>query len=94
MTIKSKKVCTKKIHRCFSCERGFPAKTQMHYWVGLFEGQFCDSYSCVTCDEIMAMDRSTYPFEYGYVNEGKSGDETPEEFLEKLKLKKCLTQNK
>lgn len=85
--LKNKTVLTKKMHRCFSCIRSFPAKTKMNYWVGIYEGDFNALYACVTCVEIMNMrqDENADGFEHGFVNEMLEKDQTPEQLLEELK---------
>ena len=83
MTVKSKLVNTKKKHRCFSCERVFPENTKMHYWVGTIEGDFCASYCCDTCNQIMKLDPfpSDGYYPEGYVLNSLDKNQTPEEYL-------------
>jgi len=79
-TLKSKTVITRKDHTCFSCLRKFPSGTKMSYWVGIFEFDFCASYSCMTCVEIM---NSTNEVEFpeGFVYEMLNKGETPEDLI-------------
>lgn len=80
-TLSSKNVKTKKEHTCYSCGRPFPKGTKMNYWAGLYEGDFCAVYSCMTCVEIMNMSDET-AFPEGYVYEILDKGQTPEQFLE------------
>ncbi len=54
----------------------------MNYWVGISDG-FSAVYSCMTCVEIMNMDRDT-EFPEGYVSDMLSNDQTPEQLLKEL----------
>jgi len=85
MCIKNKIVKTKKHHECFSCLRNFPPGTKMNYWVGKYEGDFCTSYSCLTCVDIMNNHSGgEISFPEGYVGGWLKKDETPEQLLERL----------
>ena len=79
-TLKSKSVIIRKEHQCFSCLRKFPKGTKMAYWVGIYEGDFCASYSCMTCVEIM---NSTNEVEFpeGFVHEMLEPNQTPEDLM-------------
>jgi len=79
-TLKSKTVRTRKSHQCFSCLRNFPPGTKMNYWVGLYEDDFCASYSCMTCVEIM---NSTNECEFpeGFVYDMLKVNQLPEDLL-------------
>lgn len=84
ITLKDKDVKIKKERQCFSCYRKFPTGTIMHYWVGIYEGDFNSVYSCITCQKIMDVDSEnefTEGFVYDYLGKG----ETPEQYLEKIK---------
>jgi hypothetical protein len=80
-------VKTRKIHRCFSCLRMFPANTMMRYQVCTYEGDFCTTYACSTCMEIMKILQEDV-YEDGEVNNQLERNQTPEELLE------CLKQHK
>jgi hypothetical protein len=79
-TLKSKTVLTRKRHQCFSCLRYFQPGTKMKYWVGIYEYDFCASYSCMTCVEIM---NSTGECEFpeGFVREMLDEGQSPEDLL-------------
>lgn len=83
-TLKSTSVKTRKEHECFSCYRKFPIGTKMNYWVGHYEGDFCATYSCMTCVEIMNMSSEVY-FPEGFVHEMLNKNETPEQLIERWK---------
>lgn len=85
--LKELNVKTRKIHRCFSCLRIFPKGTLMTYQVGIFEGDFCTTYACSTCLEIMKLSDDC-EWEGGYVDEYLQENQTPEELLI------CLKQHK
>jgi hypothetical protein len=51
--LSEKKVVTRKSRICHGCGRGYPAKTEMIYNAGIFEGEFSAVYFCKTCDEFM-----------------------------------------
>ena len=81
--LKDKIVTTKTIHRCFSCLRTFPPKTKMNIQVGICDGDFGTTYTCLDCIEIMSFTKSdevdnSYPegfvFEMG--NQGESINDT------------------
>lgn len=76
---------TRKPHKCLLCLRQIPAASSMMYWVGKYEGDFCYSYSCMTCDEITKYGHE-HEFCEGYVYEMLDKNETPEMLLEKYKL--------
>lgn len=84
-TLTDKTIVTRIEHLCFSCHRRFPKGTTMRYWSGLYEGDFNSVYNCMTCQEIMNMDsENEYPD--GYVNDSLNKGETPEQYLQRLKL--------
>ena len=63
-------------------------------WSGMYMGEFNSGYTCLTCDEIIALsvkngiiDWQTTSVEFGYVNEMISKETTPEMVLENLKAK-------
>ncbi len=79
---------TRKVHQCSMCYRKFQPGTTMHYWVGIYEGDFCYSRCCVTCQQLI--DHSTESeFPEGFVYESLNKDQTPEMLLEDLL--KCIT---
>lgn len=83
-TLKDKEVKIKKERQCFSCYRKFPIGTTMHYWAGIYEGDFSSVYLCLTCQKIMDAD-SENEFPEGFVYDCLDKGETPEQYLEKLK---------
>jgi hypothetical protein len=60
----SKKVTTRKKHRCTGCMRAFPPGTNMEKYAGFFEGEFFHGYTCTTCQSILEYFRDR--FEDGY----------------------------
>jgi len=82
--LKNLNVTTKKVHRCFSCLRKFPVNTEMRYQVCIYEGDFCTTYACKTCLEIMTLSKE-YEWESGYVDEQLQESQTPEDLLKCLK---------
>ena len=52
--ISSKKVKTRKAHRCLGCLRSFPAGTTMMKWDTEDGGSISTAYHCATCEEIDA----------------------------------------
>jgi hypothetical protein len=63
-------------------------------WSGMYMGEFNSGYTCLTCDEIIALsvkngiiDYQTTSVDFGYVNEMTSKETTPEMVLENLKTK-------
>lgn len=89
-TLKSKDVITRKSHSCFACCRKFPEGTKMQYQAGIWEGDFCTTYCCMTCVEIMSLSDENQ-FEGEFVADNLAKDETPEQMLENIKFFK--TQN-
>jgi hypothetical protein len=83
-TLKCRLVVTRKLRECNFCFRKFQIGTKMNYWVGIFDGEFCSSYACETCQEIMSLD-SESAFPEGYVNDMLDKDETPEKLLSAIK---------
>jgi hypothetical protein len=64
----------------------------MVYWAGIYDGDFNSGYTCLTCEEIIAINTKLKAVEcgvveYGYVNEMLSKETTPEMVLETLKTK-------
>lgn len=62
-------------------------------WAGITDGDFNSAYTCLTCEEIIALNaknehRSDGVVEFGYVSEMTSKKITPEMVLETLKTKK------
>ncbi len=51
--IQSKKVETRKEHRCLGCERDYPKGSQMEIVSGMFEGDFFRYYLCKPCDRFI-----------------------------------------
>ena len=51
-TLQEKFVVTKKEHQCLFCTRTFPPKTRMHYWCGIYDGDFSSNYTCETCEAL------------------------------------------
>jgi hypothetical protein len=48
----SKKVKTRKVHKCQLCNRLIPKGTEnVEYWGGMFDGEFQHSYVCWWCYE-------------------------------------------
>jgi hypothetical protein len=91
-SLKHKQVKTKKPHLCFSCLKRFPENTVMINWAGITDGDFNSGYTCLTCEEIIALSandrhRSDGVVEFGYVSEMTSKEITPEMVLENLKTK-------
>jgi hypothetical protein len=64
MFYSSKKVTTRKKHRCTGCIREFPPGTNMEKYAGFFEGEFVHGYTCTTCQSILEYFRDR--FEDGY----------------------------
>lgn len=90
ISLKYKTIKTKKPHSCFSCLRKTQANSSMVYWAGLYNGDFNSGYTCLTCEEIIAINTKLKAVEYGvvemgYVNEMTSKETTPEMVLEQLK---------
>jgi hypothetical protein len=85
--LKELNVKTRKVHRCFSCLRIFPQGTLMRYQVCTYEGDFCTTYACSTCMDIMES-LQEYNWEDGYVDLQLEKNQTPEELLQ------CLKQHK
>jgi hypothetical protein len=90
--LKHKQVKTKKPHLCFSCLKRFPENTAMISWSGMYMGEFNSGYTCLTCEEIIALSVKngiiqTDVVEFGFVNEFLSKQTTPEMVLENLKTK-------
>ena len=59
----------------------------MHYWSGIYEGDFNSSYSCNTCHEIMEefVKKGETEFEEGFVHEClEYPGQTPELYLMKI----------
>lgn len=84
-TLKDKNVVTRKPHRCLLCMRILPAGSSMRYWVGIYEGDFCTSYSCQTCIQIIDLEQIT-EYEEGDVKEMLYEHQTPEDLLCRLKM--------
>ena len=85
-------VKTKKPHLCFSCLKRFSEKTAMISWAGMYMGDFNSGYTCLTCEEIIALSVKngiieTDVVDFGFVNEMVSKETTPEMVLENLKTK-------
>lgn len=93
-SLKYKQIKSKKSHLCFSCLNRFPKDTIMVNWAGIYNGDFNSGYTCLTCEEIIAIKVNTKAIEcsvvqYGFVNEMLSKGTTLEMILETLKT----TQN-
>jgi len=88
-TIRWKKVKTNVAHRCFSCERHFPARSEMVSWTGICDGTINSGYSCMICEEIMKIvepnDEGGY--DQGFVR-NMDGGENPEKLLITIKKEK------
>ena len=61
-------------------------------WAGIYMGDFNSGYTCLTCDEIIAISAQNSQLhnggvEFGFVNEMTSKEITPEMVLENLKTK-------
>lgn len=84
--LKNKDVKIRKEQRCFSCWRKFPPGTTMNYWAGVYEGDFCAVYSCITCQGIMRYqepgEEGGYP-EFFVAYQLRDG-QTPEDLLQEL----------
>ena len=77
---------TRKERRCTSCLRMFQPGTQMEHWAGVGDGVFMHYYACPTCQEILkGLDDNI--FYTGEVADLLEKGETPEEMLEKMKVK-------
>lgn len=83
--LKSKNVKILKPRICFACQRKFPVGSKMNYYVGIFDGDFQTSYSCPACVEIMNAFESPDGYEEGFVKEMLEKDQTPEQYVEKMK---------
>jgi hypothetical protein len=64
----------------------------MVYWAGITDGDFNSGYTCLTCEEIIAINAKNGELidgvvEFGYVSEMTSKEITPEMVLETLKTK-------
>jgi len=83
VSLTNKKVIIRKEHRCFSCLRRFPIKTNMMYWSCIYDGDFNNGYTCITCEEIMnkCKDDAEDGYPEGFVFEMLNENETPEERL-------------
>lgn len=82
MILKSKTVKIKKERQCFSCYRKFPIGIKMAYCVGIVEGDFSATYSCMTCVEIMnGCDEISFP--EGFVADNLEKGQVPEDLLVK-----------
>jgi len=82
--LKNLKVLTRKVHRCDSCLRKFPAYTKMQYQACVFDGDFCTTYMCETCQEIFKLS-SENEWSSGEVDNQLDANQTPEELLIQLK---------
>lgn len=82
-TLRNKTITTRKPRTCFSCLRKFPIGTKMNYWVGIYDGDFCASYSCMTCVNFMNMSNET-EFPEGFVADMLQNGQTPEQLLEEI----------
>lgn len=49
-TAQLKWVLVRKPRRCFGCCIEYPIKTRMHYWAGVFEGDFSSTYLYEQCE--------------------------------------------
>ena len=92
ISLKYKTIKTKKPHSCFSCLRKVQANSPMVYWAGIYDGNINSGYTCLTCEEIIAIQTKLKAVEYGvvefgYVSEMTSKKITPEMVLETLKTK-------
>ena len=61
-------------------------------WAGIYLGDFNSGYTCLTCEEIIAISEKNNQLnegvvEFGFVNEMTSKEITPEMVLETLKTK-------
>lgn len=81
MTLSEKIVTIKKKRQCFSCYRIFEIGEKMSYWVGICEGDFTTSYSCLTCKEIMSKSKGEDYFPEGFVFEMLEKGQTPENLV-------------
>jgi hypothetical protein len=59
-------------------------------WAGIYDGDFNSGYTCLTCEEIIAIQTKLKAVEcgvveLGYVNEMLTKETTPEMVLEELK---------
>lgn len=54
----SKTVFTRKLHKCWGCEREFPSRSQMDCVSGVYEGDFFTYYLCKPCDSVIQNNRS------------------------------------
>lgn len=61
----------------------------MHYWSGIYDGDFGSVHYCRTCEDIMNLsepDDEGWP--EGFVREMLDKDQTPEQLLEVMKSEK------
>lgn len=89
--LSSKWVKIKKPHLCFSCHRKFESGSRMQKWACIYEGDFCSSYTCETCNEIHSLVPEWWiedGIPDGFVNESLDKKQTPEEYLQQLKTTK------
>lgn len=86
-SLKHQKVKIRKPHRCFCCLRVFPKGDMMISWTGIYEGDFNHGYNCLTCEEIMKLDKDNYEgFEEGFVANELSKGQSPEDLLNHLRI--------
>ena len=86
----TKKVITRKPHRCFGCSRKFEPKTSMVINSGIWEGDLYSYYLCNTCESLLPIYSKDLDYsdgiEEGFVVEWKNNrEQTAEQFLESLK---------
>lgn len=77
----------RKQHTCFSCLRKFPPGTIMRYQACIYEGDFCTTYTCDTCQDIMSISNE-HEWEEGFVDNQLEHLQTPEELLSYLRTHK------
>lgn len=87
LTYKTVKI--RKQQMCFSCLRKFEKGTNLKYQTGVYDGSFYSIYTCLTCDEIIHINHRKHhedEFPEGYTLECLDKGETPEDYLNRLKM--------
>lgn len=55
--LQDKKVKTRKPHKCYGCERQFPAGTKLQYYFCISYGDAMSIYICPVCEKVAEEDR-------------------------------------
>jgi hypothetical protein len=85
-TLKYKKLKIRKRHFCHACLRKFDPDTEMFYFFCVDGGDFGSGYVCLSCDEIFKLKKIS-EWERGEVSNFLDRDQTPEDYLTKIKIK-------